>query len=244
MNGSLESINKWVIAFTGFMEIPVEMAVCPPFVYLRYFKSRLLEAAITMNVGAQNCSQFLSGAYTGEISAQMLQDLGVPWVILGHSERRQYFSETNVIVAHKTRTALDCGRRPIVCVGETLKQRQEGNTKQVIGEQLDEVLKVVKPEELVNGAIAYEPVWAIGTGVTATPEQAEEVHKFIRDSVKSHDSQAAQDLRIIYGGSVKPSNAADLFACPDIDGGLIGGASLKAADFFTIAQAAIQLSMY
>ena len=165
-------------------------------------------------------------------------DVKCPWVIVGHSERRQYHGETNEIVAAKAKIAIEHGLRPIVCVGETLEERESGRTSDVVIGQLNAVLDAIGPEALVTGAVAYEPVWAIGTGKTATPQQAQLVHAELRDSVESRDSQAASALRIIYGGSVKPSNAAELFACNDIDGGLVGGASLKAADFYAIAQAA------
>ena len=185
------------------------------------------QSALDINVGAQDCSVHESGAFTGEVSAGMLADVKCPWVIVGHSERRQYHGESNEIVAAKAKIAIEHGLRPIVCVGETLEERESGRTSDVVIGQLNAVLDAVGPEALVTGAVAYEPVWAIGTGKTATPQQAQLVHAELRDSVESRDSQAASALRIIYGGSVKPSNAAELFACNDIDGGLVGGASLK-----------------
>ena len=191
-----------------------------------------------IKVGAENMFYEEKGAYTGELSPEMLVDAGVSYVIIGHSERRQYHGETNEIVAAKAKIAIEHGLRPIVCVGETLEERESGRTSDVVIGQLNAVLDVIGPEALVTGAVAYEPIWAIGTGKTATPQQAQLVHAELRDSVESRDSQAASALRIIYGGSVKPSNAAELFACNDIDGGLVGGASLKAADFYAIAQAA------
>ena len=200
--------------------------------------AEISESALDINVGAQDCSVHESGAFTGEVSAGMLADVKCPWVIVGHSERRQYHGETNEIVAAKAKIAIEHGLRPIVCVGETLEERESGRTSDVVIGQLNAVLDAIGPETLVTGAVAYEPVWAIGTGKTATPQQAQLVHAELRDSVESRDSQAASALRIIYGGSVKPSNAAELFACNDIDGGLVGGASLKAADFYAIAQAA------
>lgn len=238
MNGSFELIDQWVSNYTGFMETTTETVVCPPFVYIPFFKNRLLTSAISMGVGAQNCSQFESGAYTGEVSASMLADVGSSYVIIGHSERRQLFGETNELVAEKAKRVIDAGVRPIVCVGETLEQRQNGQTVEVVLSQLNAVLDVVGTAGLCTGALAYEPVWAIGTGKTATPEEAQQVHKILRDSVKSRNPADASSLRILYGGSVKPSNAEKLFSCPDIDGGLIGGASLKAEDFYAIVQAA------
>lgn len=222
----------------NFSPVNTELAVCPPFVYIRYLQQKFLTSALDINVGAQDCSVHESGAFTGEVSAGMLADVKCPWVIVGHSERRQYHGETNEIVAAKAKIAIEHGLRPIVCVGETLEERESGRTSDVVIGQLNAVLDVIGPEALVTGAVAYEPIWAIGTGKTATPQQAQLVHAELRDSVESRDSQAASALRIIYGGSVKPSNAAELFACNDIDGGLVGGASLKAADFYAIAQAA------
>lgn len=238
MNGSQEGIEEWVQTYTTFEPVSVELALCPPFVYLSYLRQRLLTSALDINVGAQDCSEHASGAYTGEVSAAMLKDIGCPWVIVGHSERRLYHGETNDTVARKAKIALENGLRPIVCVGETLEERESGKTSEVVLAQLNAVLDVIGAEGLAQGALAYEPVWAIGTGKTATPQQAQLVHAELRDSVESRDYRAASELRILYGGSVKPSNAAALFACNDIDGGLVGGASLKASDFYAIAQAA------
>ncbi len=237
MNSSNQAKQVWAETFTSFLELPAEMVVCAPYVYLADLATRLLASAINMNVGAQDCSRFKEGAYTGEVGASMIADIGVPWVIIGHSERRQLFGDTNEIVAEKAVRAIEAGLRPIICVGESLEQRQAGETQKVIGEQLQAVLKAIGAQNLSNGALAYEPIWAIGTGNTATPGQAQEVHKFLRNSVKSLNPEAAENLRILYGGSVKPSNAAELFDCPDIDGGLVGGASLNVSDFYAIAQA-------
>lgn len=239
MNGSQETMNKWIEEFTTFNPLLVEMVLCLPFVFIKDFKTRLLTSALDIAVGAQNCSAEENGAYTGEVSAQMLADIGCQWVILGHSERRMLYGETNDVVAKKAIQAVKAGLKPIVCVGETLEQRQAGQTEEVVISQLNSILDAIGPEELSKGALAYEPIWAIGTGKTATPEEAEAVHKALRLGVESRDSFAASVLRILYGGSVKPSNAAKLFACADIDGGLIGGASLKASDFYGIAQAAV-----
>ena len=213
-----------------------EVVACVPFTNLQ----TVLEAAKGSNikVGAQNCHFEKSGAFTGEISADMLTEMGVEYVIIGHSERRQYFGETDVTVNKRVKAALAAGLKVILCVGEMLADRENGVTDELVALQTKVALKDVSAGELKNVIIAYEPVWAIGTGKTATPQQAQLVHAELRDSVESRDSQAASALRIIYGGSVKPSNAAELFACNDIDGGLVGGASLKAADFYAIAQAA------
>ena len=243
MNGTLESCREWVQAFTTFSPLDTELVICPPFVYLNGLKQAFLTSALDINVGAQDCSVHEDGAYTGEVSAAMLRDIGSPWVILGHSERRQLHDETNEEVAQKAAMAIRYGLRPIICVGETLEQRESGATTDVVLGQLNAVLDVIGAEGLASGALAYEPVWAIGTGKTATPQQAEVVHAALRDSVESRDSRVAQELRILYGGSVKPANAQELFACNDIDGGLIGGASLKAGDFYAIAQAANSLGL-
>lgn len=238
MNGSLEANRKWVQEFSAFSPLDTELVVCSPFVYLNELQQSFLTSALMINTGAQDCSAHENGAFTGEVSAAMLRDIGCPWVIVGHSERRHGLGETNEIVAAKAKMAVQYGLRPIVCVGETLEEREAGRTSDVVLSQLNAVLDVIGAEALASGALAYEPVWAIGTGKTATPQQAEVVHAALRDSVESRDPRAAEELRILYGGSVKPSNAKELFACNDIDGGLIGGASLKANEFYEIAQAA------
>lgn len=207
-----------------------ELAVCPPYIYLDQ-AAQMLEGK-SIGVGAQDISIHLDGAYTGEVSSAMLSDIGCRYVIVGHSERRQYHQESNLLVAQKTLAALKAGLEPIVCVGETLEQRESGNTLKVVGEQLSAVKSVVG-EDLSKCVIAYEPVWAIGTGLTATPEQAQEVHAFLRAQLDN----AASEISLLYGGSVKPGNAASLFEQPDIDGALVGGASLSAADFLGIAAA-------
>lgn len=200
MNGSVDFIDQWTNVFTTFSPVNTELAVCPPFVYIRYLQQKFLTSALDINVGAQDCSVHESGAFTGEMSAGMLADVKCPWVIVGHSERRQYHGETNEIVAAKAKIAIEHGLRPIVCVGETLEERESGRTSDVVIGQLNAVLDAIGPETLVTGAVAYEPVWAIGTGKTATPQQAQLVHAELRDSVESRDSQAASALRIIYGG--------------------------------------------
>lgn len=243
MNGSLAANAAWVEQFAAKPRLSgVELAVCPPSVYLPTVSAKIAEAGLNIAVGAQNCSAHKNGAYTGEISPEMLSDIGCSWVILGHSERRQMFGETNHGVAEKVYRAIQAGLRPILCLGETLEELEAGRTFDIVGEQLDAVLDRVGAQALAEvGAVAYEPVWAIGTGKTATPQQAELVHATLRDRVEFRDPVAAEKLRILYGGSVKPENAAELFACNDIDGGLIGGAGLKADDFYEIARVAVSL---
>jgi triosephosphate isomerase len=210
----------------------VEAAVCVPFPYLAQVQQSLSGSAVAW--GAQNLSEFTKGAYTGEVSGAMLRDFGCRYVIVGHSERRTLYGEDSDLVARKARAALDAGLVPIVCVGETLAEREGGVTERVVGEQLDAATGVLGADGLSRCVIAYEPVWAIGTGLTATPEQAQAVHAFIRERVAKLDAKVASNLLILYGGSVKANNAATLFAMSDIDGGLIGGASLVAADFLAI----------
>ena len=209
--------------------------VCPPFTSLRA-ASKLLSGK-HIKLGAQNMSEHEKGAYTGEVSAEMLLTVGVGFVILGHSERRQYHAETDELVNAKAKLALKNGLTPIICVGETLEQREAGRTKEVVGTQVEGTLAGFDAELIKGSVVAYEPVWAIGTGKTATPEMAQEVHQFIREKVGSIDKSAASVLPILYGGSVKPGNAAELLKQPDIDGALAGGASLKAEDFIGIIEA-------
>ncbi|MEM0995432.1 MAG: triose-phosphate isomerase [Bacteroidota bacterium] len=188
-----------------------------------------------LHVAAQNIHQEDRGAYTGEISAEMLQSLGCGYAIIGHSERRQYFGETNALLFTKVQKALEYGIKPIYCLGETLEERENGTTFSVVDRQLREGVFGLNAEQFGSVVIAYEPIWAIGTGKTATPEQAQEVHKFLRGQVAQHfGDDAATQVTLLYGGSVKPKNAPELFACPDIDGGLVGGASLKVEDFLAI----------
>lgn len=214
-----------------------EVVVFPPFVYLRQVERALGTDGPAM--GAQDLYFENDGAFTGEISASMLVDCGCRWVLTGHSERRHILGESDTIVNRKTRAALAGGLSVIVCIGETRQQRDAGRTDAVNTGQLRESLADVSPGDLDRIVIAYEPVWAIGTGLTATPQDAQNAHSAIRQAFASmYDSDAAKKVRIQYGGSVKPDNAADLFACPDIDGGLIGGASLKSSDFSAIVQAA------
>ncbi|HEY5994711.1 MAG TPA: triose-phosphate isomerase [Gallionellaceae bacterium] len=213
----------------------VECAVCVPYPYLHQVQQKLSRTNIVW--GAQDVHQLEKGAYTGEVSATMLNDFGCRYVIVGHSERRSIYGESSALVAEKFVAAQKAGMLPILCVGETLAQREAGTTEAVVAEQLDAVIKLAGVQSLSNSVLAYEPVWAIGTGKTATPEQAQAVHAFIRGRIAALDGGVAQGLRILYGGSVKGSNAAELFAKPDIDGGLIGGASLIAEDFLAICRA-------
>jgi len=194
-----------------------------------------------LSLGAQNVSQYGSGAYTGEVSSRMLRDIGCEYVVVGHSERRAMMAESNQIIASKFKAVLSEGLKPILCIGETLQERENNQTEPVIDEQLNTVLDLAGVEAFETAVIAYEPIWAIGTGRTASPEQAQYVHSHIRAVISSRSEQIASAIQILYGGSVKGDNAAGLFAMADIDGGLIGGASLKAADFLAIAAAAVSL---
>lgn len=214
---------------------PVEVIVCPPAVLIPHVVQRIGSAPLS--VGAQNACEHDSGAYTGEVSGPMLADAGCRYCIVGHSERRHIYGEDNALVAAKFKAVQQAGLTPILCLGETLEEREADRTEAVIAEQLDAVVSRAGVEQLAGSLVAYEPVWAIGTGRTATPEQAQEVHRFIRARVAELDSAAAEGLRLLYGGSVKPDNAGGLFAQPDIDGGLIGGASLKAEQFMAICTA-------
>ena len=236
MNGSLAANAAWVAEFRAAAAPGCEVVVCAPFVYLEQLARDL--AAVGAALGAQDLSVEAPGAFTGEVAAEMLADVGCDWVIVGHSERRALHGETNELVAAKAARALALGLRPIVCVGETLAEREAGRTIDVIAAQLDAVLARCPPAQLGSGAIAYEPVWAIGTGRTAAAAQAQEAHMAIRARLAATDAAAAARTRLLYGGSVKPANAAELFAQPDIDGGLIGGASLLAKDFLAICAAA------
>jgi triosephosphate isomerase len=238
MNGSLASVGELLDGIkAGMTEVGnADVAVCAPAIYLPEVAARLAGTAIAW--GGQDISVHDSGAYTGEISGPMFRDFGCGYVIIGHSERRSYHGESNELVAQKFVAARRAGLVPIFCVGETLEQREQGVTEQVVEAQMRAVLDVGGAALLGEGVVAYEPVWAIGTGKTATPEQAQEVHAFIRAQVAAQDAGVAASLRILYGGSMKPGNAAELMAQADIDGGLIGGASLQAADFLGICTAA------
>ena len=235
MHGSRASVGELLGGLVN-AALPgqVDVAVCPTYVHL----SQALElcAGSPVAVGAQDCSHMQSGAYTGEVAAEMLADQGCRWVILGHSERRQYHDESDDLVAAKLTAAIAAGLAPIVCVGETREQREAGEAEAVVGTQLQGAL--AGQADLGGLVIAYEPVWAIGTGLTATPEQAQDMHAFIRGQLDGVSGVEAEATRILYGGSVKPGNAAELFAQADIDGALVGGAALVAEDFLAIIGAA------
>lgn len=215
----------------------VDLLVCPPFPFLEATAKKLAGTGIAL--GAQTLSEHASGAYTGEVSGSMLRDVGCEYAIVGHSERRALFGETSAAVAAKFEAALAAKLVPVLCVGETLEERETGRTEVVVGEQLGAVLERLGIEAFAGAAvIAYEPVWAIGSGRTATPEQAQDVHRHIRRLLADRDAAVAEEVQLLYGGSCKGDNAAGLMAMPDIDGGLIGGASLKADEFLAIAAAA------
>ncbi|MES9824246.1 MAG: triose-phosphate isomerase [Candidatus Thiodiazotropha endolucinida] len=238
MNGSLESVRSLLDGISrGVGDVKsTEVAVCPPYIYLPEAEKLLSDSDIAW--GGQDLSTESSGAYTGEVAASMLNDFGCKYVIVGHSERRTYHAESDQLVAKKYAVARAAGLVPILCIGETLEEREAGTTNEVVARQLDAVIALEGVDALADGVIAYEPVWAIGTGMTATPDQAQEVHAFIRSRVAEKSSEVAEGLRILYGGSMKPGNAAELIGKPDIDGGLIGGASLTAEDFLGICTAA------
>jgi len=208
-----------------------EMAVFPPYVFLAQTQQMLTGSVIAW--GAQNLASESSGAFTGEVAGNMLKEFGCKYVLIGHSERRALYGETDTLTAKKFQLALQCGLKPVLCVGETLEERQSGQTQTVVGRQLAAVLDL-GVENLQDAVLAYEPVWAIGTGLTATPEQAQEVHMALRQQVAKQSASVAENLRILYGGSVKAANAKALFSMPDIDGGLVGGASLDAKEFLQI----------
>jgi triosephosphate isomerase len=233
MHGSQPSNAELLAAIVAARPFTADVAVCVPFPYLA--QAALALAASDIRWGAQDCSAHEQGAYTGEVSAGMLRELGCRYAIVGHSERRQYHAESDQLVADKAKAALARGVTPIVCVGETLAQREAGQTEAVVKRQLSAVIHTLTHcvGEMV---VAYEPVWAIGTGKTATPEQAQAVHALLRAQLAAATPRAAE-MTLLYGGSVKPDNAAQLFAQADIDGGLVGGASLKAADFIAICRA-------
>jgi triosephosphate isomerase len=239
LNGNKKVISELVAALRNGMKSVTKaaVAVCPPYVYLDYVSRELGNSGIAM--GAQNVCEQDEGAFTGEVAAPMLAEQGCRYVIIGHSERRQIYGETDELVAKKFMAVKRAGLIPILCVGETLQEREQGITEAVVGRQLDAVLAVAGVQGMTNSVLAYEPVWAIGTGKTASPEQAQAVHAFIRKKLIAKDAKLGNALQILYGGSVKGANAAELFAQPDIDGGLIGGASLKADEFLTICKAAV-----
>lgn len=237
MNGSLAANDSLLDGIKAGLEQPsCAIAVCVPAPYFAQCQSSLAGTPVAW--GGQDVSVHDSGAYTGEIAGSMLRDFGCSYVIIGHSERRTYHGETNELVARKTQSALKAGLTPILCVGESLAERESGRTAEVVGGQLDAVLAMLDAADVRKIVIAYEPVWAIGTGKTATPVMAQEVHALLRSRLAAKDGGASEVVQILYGGSMKPDNAGELLSMPDIDGGLIGGASLKAADFLAIIKAA------
>jgi triosephosphate isomerase (TIM) len=236
LNGSRVANGVLVREIMAGLDGAVDVLVCPPFVYLAELAG--VATGSQLSIGAQDVAAEDSGAFTGEVAASMLRDVGCEFVIVGHSERRALFGDTDDVTARKVAAALRSGLRPILCVGETLKERDAGVAFDVVRRQLATVLDHVGVAAFAGVLMAYEPVWAIGTGRTATPEQAQAIHAEIRATVAQRSATIAGSLRILYGGSVKAANAKDLFAMPDIDGGLIGGASLDAAEFLTICKAA------
>lgn len=237
MHGSKADIAQLLADLSGLLPAAsrAELAVCPPFPYLLWSAKHL---PMQVGLGAQNVCVEADGAFTGEVAAAMLRDCGCRFVIVGHSERRQFYGETSELVARKTQQVLQHDLIPIVCVGETLAEREAGKTLVVIESQLQPLFEQVAPDLLARCVIAYEPVWAIGTGRTASPEQAQEVHAHIRATIRQHGGAIAEDMPLLYGGSVKANNAAALFSQSDIDGGLVGGASLNAEEFAAICSAA------
>ena len=238
MNGNFAANAELVAGIIAAMPDTdgVKVLICPPFPYLATVAEAIRGSSVLL--GAQTLSEHAAGAYTGEIAPSMLQDLGCSHVIVGHSERRALYGESSQIVARKFAAALEAGLTPILCVGETLAEREAAKTESVIKEQLETVLAAVGIDAFGAAVIAYEPVWAIGTGMTASPQQAQDMHAYIRGVLAEQSVAIAEAIQILYGGSVKGDNAAGLFTMPDIDGGLIGGASLKATDFMAIADAA------
>ncbi|MCF6288813.1 MAG: triose-phosphate isomerase [Proteobacteria bacterium] len=244
LHGSMTMTNEQIsaiVAGLAAMHNPTkfETVVFPPYLYLTQAMQVASDAVL---VGAQTLSEHDNGAYTGEISGVMLKEIGCQMVLVGHSERREYYKESNHAIANKFQAALKHGLIPVLCCGETLEQRENGVTKQVVAEQINTVIDLVGIDGFASAVIAYEPVWAIGTGATASSEQAQVVHAFIRELLAKNNATIAEFLPILYGGSVKGSNAKELFSMQDIDGGLIGGASLTAKDFLAICQQADELS--
>lgn len=239
MNKSLEDGISLAMEIRDALDgksIDKDIVLCSPFIHLSSLNDILSGTSITF--GAQNCSQFDNGAYTGEISADMVRSTGANYVILGHSERRQYFNDTSEILLEKLQKSFENNLTPIFCIGEPLEIREEGSHFEYVAKQLIETLFNLSKEDFSKVIIAYEPIWAIGTGKTATPEQAQEMHGFIRNKIKENmGDELSENVRILYGGSMKPGNAKDLVKQEDVDGGLIGGASLKTTDFLDIINA-------
>ncbi len=238
MNGSLASIEALIEGMKQEMSAVSDncgVAVCPPTLYLSKVKE--LVAGSNIKVGSQNICDQDSGAYTGELAGSMITEMGCQYALVGHSERRSLYGESDELVAKRFAAARRNNLTPILCIGELLEERESGNTESVVSRQLDAVISLEGIEALADCVVAYEPVWAIGTGKTASPDQAQEVHAFIRNKIRQQNAEIAENLIIQYGGSVNAANAAELFAMEDIDGGLIGGASLKPADFMAICKA-------
>jgi triosephosphate isomerase len=236
MNGSMASVTELVAGLKPLQVDGVGVAVCPPFVYLPLVVDALADSAIA--VGAQNVSEQSSGAFTGEVSASMLADFGCRYVLIGHSERREYQAESDQLVAAKFKALQAAGLTPVLCLGESLVQREAGGTLAFVEAQLRAVIDAVGIAAFKPAVVAYEPIWAIGTGLTATPEQAQEVHAHLRAVLSVYDRSVAQNVPLLYGGSVNAANAEQLFAEQDIDGALVGGASLKVEEFAAIIAAA------
>ena len=231
MNGSLNLVKDFNEKLAS-LSANAEVVICAPATLMHAF------TRVGFSVGAQNVSHLDNGAHTGELSVNMLKEAGCGYVIVGHSERREDQGESNALVALKAKKCIENDLVPIICVGESLEIREAGEVESFVGQQLKAITDILSVEELAKTVIAYEPIWAIGTGKTASPEQAQQVHEFIRGYFSKIDAELAEGLRLLYGGSVKPDNARTLFAQQDVDGGLIGGASLKAEDFISICQAA------
>jgi len=237
MNGSSNSVSELIDGIkAGVAAANAEVVVCPPYVFLSTVNSSI--SGTDIKLAAQNMCDQDAGAFTGEVSGPMLKDIGCDYVIIGHSERRTLYGETDEVTAIKYAAVLKNNLKPIFCIGESLEEREQGITEQVVARQLDAVIDLEGVAALGEAVIAYEPVWAIGTGKTATPDQAQEVHAFIRGKLAGLDSAVAEKVQILYGGSMNAGNAADLLSMADIDGGLIGGASLKPDDFLAIGKAA------
>ena len=236
LNGSTESIKELLEGIlAGMSDAKTDVAVCAPYIYIPQVQDIL--ARTEVGYGSQSISENDSGAFTGEISGSMLNDFACKYAIVGHSERRTLFGEKDADTANKFAAARKHGLTPILCIGELLEEREQGITEDVVSRQLDAIIELEGIEALADAVIAYEPVWAIGTGKTASPQQAQDVHAFIRGKIAKLNAEVAEKVQILYGGSVNGGNADELFAMPDIDGGLIGGASLKAEDFLAICKA-------
>ncbi len=240
MNGSVEQVERFVDGLAGADDrFDATLLICPPAVYIATMAAHLKDSCQSVSVGAQNIAvEREPGAFTGEVNGPMCIDAGASHVIVGHSERRALYGETDEIVAAKADSAAAAGLVPIICVGETLEQREADAAEQVLGAQLAALFDHCEPRTLERAVIAYEPIWAIGTGHSATPEQAQEIHAFLRSQIAARNATLAQSVQLLYGGSVKPDNAAALFAGADVDGALVGGASLTADSFLDIARAA------